>query len=100
MKVNVEGLKSRVESIDDIMTNILKAYDVSSYTEFFWHINTKKYHYNDDEDVTPEQLSTSALNKYEVLLTTRKLNSMSPEQEKILALTAEVTKLNDNNLKL
>ena len=35
VKVNVEGLKSRVESIDDIMTNILKAYDVSSYTEFF-----------------------------------------------------------------
>ena len=43
---------------------------------------------------------TSALQKYEVILTPSKCSAMYPEQEKIMMLTTVVEKLNDNNIKL
>ena len=43
---------------------------------------------------------TSALNKLEILRTDNKWNSISPEQEQIIALASVVDKLRDDKLNL
>ena len=47
VKVNVEDLKAKGESTGEFITNLLKSYNVSLDTEFFWCIKTKKYCYVD-----------------------------------------------------
>jgi hypothetical protein len=47
-----------------------------------------------------EQLLTMSLIKFQILKDSGKWNSLSPEQEQIVALTSEVTHLKDHNLKL
>ena len=39
VKLNVDGLKSRVERKDDLMINLFKAYQVTSNREFVIYIN-------------------------------------------------------------
>ena len=47
VKVNVDGLKSRGERIDDIMINLFKAYQVASNRKFVRYIKTKINQYDD-----------------------------------------------------
>ena len=54
----MEGLKSRGERKDNLMTNLSKAYHTASDTYFTCYIQTKKDCYNDGEDITPEKLTT------------------------------------------
>ena len=60
----------------------------------------KKDAYDDGENLTPEGLMQLALNKYEVLNKQDVWNAKSPEEEKIVALNAELQKIKDTNLKL
>lgn len=100
VKTNYEGLRARGERCDDIMINLFKGYVSASDSEFVRYIRAKKDKYEDGEDLTPEQLMTFALNKYETLVKDGRWNAKSAEQEQIVALTAEVKELKDNNLKL
>lgn len=100
VKENVEGLKARGESTDDLMTNLFKGYLVASDVEFVWYIKAKKDAYEDGEDVSKDKLMTPALNKYKILTSTDQWNAVSAKQEQIIALTSTVEKLKDDNLKL
>ena len=46
VKVNVDGLKARGEQTDDLIINLLNAYQVASYEEFVRYIKTKQYQYD------------------------------------------------------
>jgi hypothetical protein len=100
VKRNYEGLRARGERCDDIMTNLFKGYRCASDKEFVRYIAQKKDAYDDGEDMTPEQLMTLALNKYEILTRQDIWNAKSAEEEKIIALSAELQKIKDTNLKL
>jgi hypothetical protein len=100
VKVNWEGLKARGERCDDLMINLFKGYQAASDREFVRYINQKKDAYDDGSDLTPEQLMTFALNKYEVLTKQDLWNAKTAEQEQIVALSAELGKITDVNLKL
>jgi hypothetical protein len=100
IKVNWEGLKARGERCDDLMINLFKGYQAASDREFVRYINQKKDAYDDGSDLTPEQLMTFALNKYEVLTKQDLWNAKTAEQEQIVALSAELGKIKDVNLKL
>jgi hypothetical protein len=63
-------------------------------------MRNKKDSYDDGEEFTVEQLLTMSLIKFQILKVSGKWNSISPEQEQIVALTSEVTHLKDHNLKL
>jgi hypothetical protein len=63
-------------------------------------MRNKKDSYDDIEGFTVEQLITMSLIKFQILKYSGKWNSLSPEQEQIMALTSEVTHLKDHNLKL
>ena len=99
-KINGEGFKVRGERMEDLTTNMFKVYHVNSDTEFIRYIKTNKDHYYYGEEITLEQLLTTALHKYEVLLTSGNWNVMSPKQEKIVELKILVGKTKDENLKL
>ena len=98
--VNVDGLKSRGEKMDYIMINLFKSYQLASDGEFVRYINIKRDQYNDGYNVSPDKLMTSALKKFKILRNYNKWNTMSPDQEHIVALSYVVEKLKEKNLKL
>ena len=100
VKVNVDGLKSRGEKMYDIMINLFKEYQVESDRNFVRYINIKRDQYNDGYNISPYKLMTSALNKFEILRKYNKWNTMSPDQEQIVALASVVEKLKEKILKL
>ena len=99
VKVNMDELKSRGEQKDDLIINLFKAYQVASDREFVISINTKQDKYDDGYNISPDELITSALNKFKILRKDNKGNSMYLEQEKIISLASVVDKLKDKNLK-
>jgi len=100
VKVNAEGLKARGERCDDLMINLFKGYLSVSDREFVRYMQQKKDNYDDGEDMSPESLQTLALNKYDTLTKQDKWNAKSAEQKQIVALTAEMNKIKDVNLRL
>ena len=100
VKVNVERLKASGEQTNDIMIILFKAYQVASDGEFLVYVNTKREQYDDGYNISPEELMTSALNKFEILRKDNKWNTMPTEQEQIISLASVVEKLKDENLKL
>ena len=50
--------------------------------------------------MTPEKLMTYAENKYNIMMRDKVWNTLSPDQEKIVALSSTVQELKDSNLKL
>jgi hypothetical protein len=100
VKVNRNGLTARGESSDDLDINLFKAYLCVTDRDFVRYMRNKKDYYYDGEDFTVEQLLTMSLIKFHILKDSGRWNSLSPEQEKIVALTSEVTHLKDHNLKL
>jgi hypothetical protein len=100
VKVNRDGLTARGESSVDLTINLFKAYICVTDRDFVRYMRNKKDDYDDGEDFTVEQLLTMSLIKFQNLKDSGKCNSLSPEQEHIVALTSEVTHLKDHNLKL
>jgi hypothetical protein len=82
------------------MINLFKGYQAASNHEFVRYINQKKDAYDDGSDLTPKQLMTFTLNKYEVLTKQDLWNAKTAKQEQILALSAKLGKIKEVNLKL
>jgi hypothetical protein len=93
VKVNRDGLTARGESSDDLIINLFKAYLCVTDRDFVRYMRNKKDAYDDGEDFTIEQLLTMSLIKFQILKDSGKWNSLSPEQEQIVAITSEVTHL-------
>ena len=91
VKITVEGLTARGHTTDDIMIGLFKGYMAASDREFVRYIKDYKNKYDDDEDITWEQLMTKALNKYTVLKQEGLWNALSPEAEQIVALSSEAS---------
>jgi hypothetical protein len=100
VKVNRDGVTARVESNNDLSINLFKAYLCVTDRVFVRYMRNKNDYYDDGEDFTVEQLLTMSLIKFQILKDSGKLNSISPEQEKSVALASKVTHLKDHNLKL
>ena len=100
VKVNREGLKARGETTDDLMINLFKGYLNAADREFVEHMKLKKNACDDGDDITADQLMSLALDKFENLRTEGKWMALSPEQEQIVALSAQFDKLKDDNLRL
>jgi len=100
VKLNRDGLLARGEGCDDLMINLFKGYNAAGDDNFVKYMMDHKTKYDDGEDYTPERLMQLALNKYTNLTRSKQWGALSPEQEKIVALTAEVKTIKDTNLKL
>jgi hypothetical protein len=67
VKVNLDGLTARGESIDDLTINLFKAYLCVTDRDFVRYMRNKKDAYDDGEYFTIEQLLTMSLIKFQIL---------------------------------
>lgn len=93
-------LSSRGETSNDLLINIFKGYLACSDRQFIQYIRQKKDIYDEGGEVTIDTLMNDAQNKYKNLVLEQQWNSLSPEEEKLIALTARFEELKDKNLKL
>ena len=80
LKLNLVVLKERYDSTYYLMINLFRAYHLELYTEFFRYIETNKDRHDDGKDFSLENIMSSALNKYEILITSIKWRLISPEK--------------------
>jgi hypothetical protein len=83
-----------------LIINLFKAYLCVTDQVLVHYMRNTKYAYDGGEDFSVEQLITMSLIKFKILKDSGKWNSLSPEQEQIVALTSEVTTLKDCKFKL
>jgi len=93
-------LSARGETSNDLFINIFKGYLACTDRQFITYIRQKKDVYDEGGDVTIDSLMNDAQNKYKNLVLEKQWNALSPEEEKLIALTARFEELKDKNLKL
>ena len=90
----VEQLQARGEDTEDLLINLFKGYLECSDKVFVRYIERKKEDYDEgDDEMTSNQLMLLASNKYKILKDNDRWNAPSAEEEKILALEAQLESL-------
>eukprot|EP00957_Ditylum_brightwellii_P171909 13087943-Ditylum_brightwellii.AAC.1 len=82
------------------MINLFKGYKAASDAIFVDYITRKEEEYEDGATLDPERLMKKALNKYSTRKAKLKWGELSPDRKDIVALTATVQQLKDQNLRL
>ena len=95
-----QDLHARGEVTNDLLVNLFKGYKAASDQAFVNYIQRKRDAYDEGENVTENSLMNDAENKFNNIKLEGKWNALSPDQEKIMALTAKFNQLKDKNLKL
>ena len=90
----MDSLTARGETTQDLMTNLFKAYAACSDTTFVRYISDIQTKWEEGEDVDANKLMERAANKYKIMKTKEVWNTPSAEQEKLVALQAQLTSLN------
>lgn len=89
----LEGLSARGETTNDLLINLFKGYKAATDNTFVKYIERKQEEYDDGNSMTSNQLMELADKKYKNLKLNGLWNAPSEQEEKILALSAEVEKL-------
>ena len=95
----LEGLASRGETTNDLLSNLFKGYLAASDHTFVKYINRKQEEYDDGLSLTRFQLMDLADKKYTNLKLNETWNAPSEQEEKILALSVEVAKIRKTSSK-
>jgi hypothetical protein len=90
VKLLVQGLAARGERSTDLLVNIFNAYKSVKDETFIKYVVEKESAYEEGKDYTPTQLMTLAESKYKILVDKGTWQALSPEQQKIVALEAEM----------
>jgi hypothetical protein len=94
VKTLVDGLNARGEQTLDLLANLFKGYMGASDADFIDFIKRKKNSYEEgDIDLTAEQLMQATDNKYNSLKQSGRWNQTSEQDDKIIALQAQVSHL-------
>jgi hypothetical protein len=93
----LEGLTSRNETTNDLLTNLFKGYKAASDKTFVAYIKKKEDEYDEGQTIHPEKLMILAANKYKILKEKNKWEAPSADEEKIMALEAMITKMAKGN---
>lgn len=89
----IDSLTARGESTQDLLINLFKGYQAATDKTFVEYIGRKLERYEEGELVTTEALMEQADNKYKLLKEGGAWNAPSENEEKILALQAEIKHL-------
>ena len=90
----IENLQARGESTYDLLVNLFKAYETVPDVKFKGYVETKKSDYEEGRgNIDANSLMLLCENKYKTMVLNQTWNAPSPKDEKIVALQAEVTKL-------
>jgi hypothetical protein len=93
VKTYQRGLAARGAITSDLLSNLFKAYKAVSDSKFVDYIKYQETKYDDGEAITPERLMHLALNKYKMRVEKGLWNAPTEDQEKIIALEAQLEKL-------
>ena len=95
----VDSLSARGEQTHDLLANLFKGYAAASDDKFVEYMEQKESLYDEGTNYTPEQLMSLAKNKYAQLVQKKIWKAPSEDQRKIIALQAQVQKLQQANKK-
>ena len=87
VKINVDELKERGESTEDLMINLLKDDQVASDAKFVRHIKASEYQCANGDEMPTFQLMRLYLNDYNISTKSDKCNSMYLEEYQFFAFT-------------
>ena len=93
VKFLVNNLAARGQRTEDLLTHLFKGYQAASDRTFVRYINEKMERYEEGEDIHSDTLMQLADNKFRLMKERGTWDAPSAEEEKILALQAEVEKL-------
>jgi hypothetical protein len=100
VKNNITGLKSRGEKSDELIVNLFRGYLAATDYKFTQYIERLQERYEEGETMEYATLMTLALNKYTVLKGKLEWGALSQDRQEIVALSANVQRLKDQNLRL
>jgi hypothetical protein len=93
VKTYQKGLAARGAASTDLLSNLFKAYKAVSDAEFTDYIRYHETKYDDGETITSERLMHLALNKYKMRVEKGLWNAPTEDQQKIIALEAQLEKI-------
>ena len=99
VKLQIESLAARGATTEDLLTDLFKAYKQASDQKFVDYIEQKESDYEDGTNFTADQLMTLAQNKFQTKVENGTWNAPTEADEKIIALEAEIKKLQKNKKK-
>ena len=89
----MDSLTARGEESQDLLANLFKAYAACEDGNFRDYMELKESSFDEGQAFTAEQLMQLAMDKYAILKHKNKWMAQSEEQKKIVALEAQVLKL-------
>jgi hypothetical protein len=91
----IKGLTSRGATSTDLFENVIRGYEKVPDTNFKEWMSRKVDEYEEGADIEIHELMNKALNKYKTRLLKKEWNVPSKEQEQIIALTAQLSKMSN-----
>ena len=98
VKEQLNILKNRGETTQDLMVNLFKAYEKADDQRFQDYIARKRDQYDEGANLTETGLMDEALKKFKTLVIDKKWKALTADQEQIVALSAEVKQLKEKKL--
>ena len=95
VKTLLDQLAARGETSTDMLSNLFTGYLAAKDKAFVSYIDKKLELYEEGTDISYNQLMLWARQKYDLLRDKGTWNAPTPEEEKILALTAQVNKMSE-----
>ena len=89
----VEQLRARGQYSNDLLMNLFKGYMAASDKAFVSYIDKKLETYEEGTNIKSDQLMLWARQKYDLLMEKGLWNAPTEDEEKILALTAQVKQM-------
>jgi hypothetical protein len=89
----VDSLSARGQTTEDLLANLFKGYAAASDRQFVDYMALKESNYDEGTNYTPEQLMQLARDRYAVLKQKGIWKAPSEDQQKIIALEAQLQKL-------
>jgi hypothetical protein len=89
----VDLLTARGQTTEDLLANLFKGYAAASDRQFVEYMALKESNYDEGTNYTPEQLMQLARDQYAVLKQKGTWKAPSEDQQKIIALEAQLKKL-------
>jgi hypothetical protein len=99
-KINYEGLKAYGEDVPSFIIYLFKGYKAAADDTFRKNIQNQRDSYDQGESIDHSTLIIRALNKYKTMLEDSEWCAILPQEEKTIALSAQLKQLNDSNLKI
>ena len=91
VKVLMHHLHARGETTNDLLANLFKAYAACSDQSFVRYIADLQNKWEENEDLTANELMLKAENKFRILQSKDKWQAPSQQEEKLIALEATIS---------